>query len=305
MALNKQPYLPLYVKDWLSNRKLRECSMASNGLMINLMALMHREDDYGKITLSPRFKTSENILTNFSNFLSKLLPFFPSEIEPCLQELLDVEVLKISHSTLVCERMVRDENLSKLRASAGAKGGKTAQSKSKKNDGDFANDFALAKDKANSVNVNANANVSILIENTLFEKSEKLFANIPSDSYFGCKELADVYSTDEKLLNAVAKRTGKTVEYLRTNLHAFVDHLAALGRNTETAAEFAKYFLNAMKMAKQPDWTIGISAAPTTDFYVWNWKGQAAKKGSKQQYEADKRNFGQFDFKTIKIPANA
>jgi hypothetical protein len=309
MARNKQPYLPLYVQDWLSNFKLRQTTMQAHGLMINLMCVMHKEDDYGRILLKQKFKQTDKQTLNFASQLAKILPFTETEIEMYLDELIEENILLLEGDFIICDRMIRDANLSKTRALAGKSGGKSTQSQNKETTSfasPVASDFALAKFKANAENENENENDNILIENNIFGKCENLFANLPKDSHLPCNKLADVYGKDEKLLNAVSKSTGKSVAYLQAQLPAFVDHLASLSRSIETPSEFAKYFRNAMKMAKQPEWVIGVATSvPTVDYYVWSWRGQAAKKGSKAQYEADKRNFGMFDFVTVKTPANA
>lgn len=54
MALRDQPYLPLYVNDFLSDEKLNNCSAESTGVYIRLMCLMHKSNEYGVISLSDR-----------------------------------------------------------------------------------------------------------------------------------------------------------------------------------------------------------------------------------------------------------
>ena len=42
MALRDQPYLPLYVQDFLTDEKLAECSAMATGVYIRLMCIMHK-----------------------------------------------------------------------------------------------------------------------------------------------------------------------------------------------------------------------------------------------------------------------
>ena len=42
MALREQPYLPLYVQDFLTDEKLNECSAESTGVYIRLMCIMDK-----------------------------------------------------------------------------------------------------------------------------------------------------------------------------------------------------------------------------------------------------------------------
>lgn len=122
MALTDNPYLPLYVKDWLTSNELKLCSIASHGLLINIMCLMHRQNDYGKILLHQNHKQNQSKTKNFASMLSKLLPFEKTEIENLLNELIQNNRLKIKEDYLICERMINDANLSKIRAKAGLKG---------------------------------------------------------------------------------------------------------------------------------------------------------------------------------------
>jgi hypothetical protein len=141
MALTNQPYLPLYVRDWLTSNKLKMCSTSAHGLMINLMCVMHKEDEYGTILLKQNFKHDENICLNFASYLARLLPFDRGEIFTALTELIDENVLHFDGDKLVCNRMVNDASCSTKRAKSGAEGGKTTQKKNKK--------FAKAKVEAN------------------------------------------------------------------------------------------------------------------------------------------------------------
>lgn len=131
MALTNQPYLPLYVKDWLTNSNLKMCSASSHGLMINIMCLLHKEDVYGTFLLKQNFKHNEDICLDFASQLARLLPFDKGEIYISLKELVDEDVLSIEGDLLICRRMVRDCETSKKRAKSGSEGGKKTQQKNK------------------------------------------------------------------------------------------------------------------------------------------------------------------------------
>lgn len=140
MALTNQPYIPLYVRDWLTNNKLKMCSTSAHGLMINIMCIMHKEDEYGTLLLKQNFKHDPNICLDFASYLARLLPFDRGEIYTALTELLEEGVLAIEDDKLICYRMVKDAQTSKTRANSGSEGGKKTQKKYK--------DFAKAKSKA-------------------------------------------------------------------------------------------------------------------------------------------------------------
>lgn len=151
MALTDQPYIPLYVKDWLTSNKLKMCSLGSHGLMINLMCVMHRENEYGTFLLEQKYKQSEQQILNFATVFAKLLPFSFDEILPHLTELLDKKVVVILDDILYCKRMVSDAELSTKRSKTGSKGGKKTAKKFK--------EFAKAKGVANTANANENSNI--------------------------------------------------------------------------------------------------------------------------------------------------
>jgi len=129
MALTNQPYLPLYVDDWMNNTKLKQCSAGAHGVMIAVMCLMHKEDTYGSVLLDQIYNQSDNQVKNFASFLARVTPFTLLESEHGLKELLHWKILKLDGNVLICERMVRDGELSRLRSKIGASGGKKTQKK--------------------------------------------------------------------------------------------------------------------------------------------------------------------------------
>ena|SRR5688572_27476339 len=123
MALRDQPYLPLYIQDFLTDEKLNECSAASTGVYIKIMCLMHKSEDYGKILLKQKDKQKDSKTHNFATKFAKLLPFDLPTIESALKELLDEGVLKYEGDYLVQKRMVEDNELSVKRSVSGRLGG--------------------------------------------------------------------------------------------------------------------------------------------------------------------------------------
>lgn len=142
MALRGQPYIPLYVQDFMTDEKLNECSAESTGVYIRIMCVMHKSQEYGTILLKQKDKQSGSMIRNFACKLQRQMPYQVDVIERSLAELVEEEVLTIDGDVLMQKRMVKDGKLSEIRASAGSKGGKTAQGKS------FASGFAKAKSKA-------------------------------------------------------------------------------------------------------------------------------------------------------------
>lgn len=164
MALRDQPYLPLYVDDFISDEKLRLCSAEAHGVYILILLNMHKMDEYGVIKLSRRDKKSDSQIKNFASLLLALLPFDFDVIESSLDELVDRGVLTIEGDTLYQKRMRKDGKLSETRALAGSKGGK-GQAKRKQNESKSSSK-SKAKNEQNPVVVIVNDNEDIDIDNS-------------------------------------------------------------------------------------------------------------------------------------------
>lgn len=148
MALRDQPYIPLYVQDFLTDEKLNECSAESTGVYIRLMCIMHKSQEYGSILLQQKYKQNSSKVLDFACKLARQMPYTTEVIERSLTELIEEGVLSLDGDVLYQKRMVRDGKLSEIRALA-AKGKKGAKQNSDICS-DFANDFAPAKTAANS-----------------------------------------------------------------------------------------------------------------------------------------------------------
>lgn len=152
MALRDQPYLPLYVQDFLTDEKLNECSAESVGVYIMLMCVMHKSEEYGTILLRQKDKQTGWQISDFARKLVRHLPYSEEVIERALTELLEEGVLNIEGDSLYQKRMVKDGEISEKRSRAGKKGAKakytneSAEAKAVA----CANDFAMAKPMANS-----------------------------------------------------------------------------------------------------------------------------------------------------------
>ena len=93
MALRDQPYLPLYIQDFMTDEKLIECSASTTGVYIRIMCLMHKSEEYGTILLKQKYKQSQKQSLNFASQLAKSLPYSLAEIEQSIEELLNEKVL--------------------------------------------------------------------------------------------------------------------------------------------------------------------------------------------------------------------
>jgi len=161
MALRDQPYIPLYVQDFLTDEKLIECSAEATGVYIRLMCILHKSEEYGKILLKQKDKQGDNQVKNFASKLLKQMPFTLNVIEKSLQELINEQVLLIDNDYLYQKRMVRDNDISLKRSESGKRGGEKTQ---------FASKFALAKIKANTEYEIECENVSELLLNEILKR---------------------------------------------------------------------------------------------------------------------------------------
>lgn len=168
MALRDQPYIPLYVQDFMTDEKLIECSASATGVYIRIMCLMHKIERYGTILLLQKDYQTDNNISNFAKKLVKYLPYSEKVIEDGLIELIEEGVLQIDGNILSQKRMIEDNELSIKRSKSGSKGMKKRYEKN--ND-----DFVITKDITKCVTNTENENENINKEKGV--RGEKQFKN--------------------------------------------------------------------------------------------------------------------------------
>lgn len=159
MSLRDQPYLPIYVQDFLTDEKLIECSASATGIYIRLLCIMHKSEPYGTILLKQKDKQTDKQIKNFALKLARQMPFNIDEIESGLSELISEDVLSSEGDKIYQRRMVKDNEISLKRSEAGKVGGNNTQ-------------FALAKIKANS-EANSEDEYEIEIVNIIKNKDKE------------------------------------------------------------------------------------------------------------------------------------
>lgn len=156
MAKRNDPFLPLYVNDFLSDEKLAECSAEATGVYIRLMCLMHKSEVYGTILLKQKYWQNswqnDEFAKTFAKQLAKNLPYPPEVIYAGLTELLTEGVITAEGNSIVQKRMVKDAKISELRSKSGRMGAEARHG--------FAKGFAKAKVLANTENENRYNNES-------------------------------------------------------------------------------------------------------------------------------------------------
>jgi len=233
MALRDQPYIPLYVDDYLTDEKLNMCSAPTQGVYIKILCILHKQTEYGKLLLKQKEKQDKNICLNFAAKFAKILPFTIDVILPAIEELVEEDILIIDGDCIYQKRMIKDNSLSLIRAKSGGKGGKKTQSKNK--------DFALAKNEANTVNEN-----EYVIDNSFTNSSnntnEPNFEKIEPLTFLMCIEKMktdELLKADQLFVNRI--HTKDYLEYLE---------IFARTKNTDNPAlrvEYSdkrQYFIN-------------------------------------------------------------
>jgi hypothetical protein len=127
----KRPAFQFYPKDWLSNPKLRLCSVAARGVWADLLCIMHSGEPYGHLALGGFAIPNEAA----ARMIGLPLPLYRrhlSEIEK------NGVSSRTSDGVLYSRRMVKDERIRQLRAEVGSTGGKVTRDR-----------FAQAKPVAN------------------------------------------------------------------------------------------------------------------------------------------------------------
>ncbi len=109
------PYFPFYPEDWLSDEKLRACSLAARGLWIDMLSLMHKNDRRGYLQLNAKPLSLEQ--------LSRMTGSSTEEVSRLYAELFNAGVFSVSEDgSIYSRRMTRDEQIRQVRSEAGTKG---------------------------------------------------------------------------------------------------------------------------------------------------------------------------------------
>ncbi len=127
MALRDQPYLPLYVQDYLSDEKLSCCTLSSQGVYIRILCVLHKSETYGGILFKQIPKQNFSSIQYFAFIISKQIGCTLQEVADALEELLFFQVLKIRQveniDYLYQKRMEKDFDVSLKRSFSAKKGG--------------------------------------------------------------------------------------------------------------------------------------------------------------------------------------
>lgn len=116
MTATKRPAFQFYPADWRKDAALQSCSLAAQGLWINLMCIAHECEPYGHLTVNGKPMTPAQI--------GRLTGLAAKEVEKLLKELEDAGVFaRTEEGAIFSRRMVRDEATRNARANGGHAGG--------------------------------------------------------------------------------------------------------------------------------------------------------------------------------------
>jgi hypothetical protein len=273
MALRDQPYIPLYVQDLLTDEKLMECSASAHGVYFRLICILHKQEEYGVILLKQKDKQTDKQIKNFALKLAKPLPFDLLIIENSLNELVSEQVLHIEGDKLVQKRMRKDGLISDKRSKSGSEGGKSTQSKVKKD-----TSFAKAKSEANSK------------QNTEIEYEDESDNEIELNIMFAEKKeelinlLVDVWGFSEQ---KYSQQKSMVFAFVTTQLKSIEDinHFAEQYKNYDAYKKLS---------GEQRHNSIGYFGSQKEQFSngAWNSENWGLKL---EQYKANNNNKTKFD----------
>ena len=111
----KRPAFQFYPADWRKDTALQTCSMAAQGLWVNLLCVMHECKPYGHLVINGKALTDIRA--------ARLMGLAAKDYTKLLAEIEDAGVVSVtSDGVLFSRRMVRDEEVRNARAAGGGEG---------------------------------------------------------------------------------------------------------------------------------------------------------------------------------------
>ena len=111
----KRPAFQFYPADWRKDAALQSCSLAAQGLWVNMMCIAHECEPYGHLTINGNPMQPGQI--------ARLVGLSAKECGALLKELHDCGVASVAEcGSIFSRRMVRDEEIRNKRAAGGEEG---------------------------------------------------------------------------------------------------------------------------------------------------------------------------------------
>ena len=208
MALRNQPYIPLYVQDYLTDEKLNMCSWSTQGIYIKIMCFLHKQRSYGSILFKQNSKQTSSTINYFAQILIRNIPCQLEDMENSLSELLDNEVLYIDELGLHQKRMVKDGQISNARSKAAKKGGGNPNLLKQKSNNQFKQNLKQITEYENEYE---NEDKSIIIKGGMGENEVYSFEEFWNDYD---KKVGSKSKLEKKWNNISDKQRMKIKEYI-------------------------------------------------------------------------------------------
>jgi hypothetical protein len=189
---------------------------------------VHKSEEYGVFSIRDKDKISDEISDDFARVFSRFSPYDYDTVRLAFHELLEEGVIHIYRNKMIQKRMVKDNEISELRSKSGKKGGLKSLGKGKKNDVDFALNFAQAKTQANTEYENEYENEIIHTEN------EVIFSENFERTFLESKAWISSYSENNKI----------DQNTLKSRIAEFIKHLADQKKESKTYSELFVHFSN-------------------------------------------------------------
>jgi hypothetical protein len=115
--IHKLPAMQFYVGDWRKDPGVQALNFHDRGVWFEMLCIMHESEERGKLMLNGSIMPDDA--------LARLLGLDKQILTTTLTTLLTYGVCSRCDDTgaIVCRRMIRDENLRKIRAECGKQGG--------------------------------------------------------------------------------------------------------------------------------------------------------------------------------------
>ena len=284
-ALRKNPILPLYVQDFITDERLVECSPAAVGIYIWLMCLLHKSSTYGSMDLRDKDQLTEDeilelseichskidsknknlpngLLIQFAKKLQKSMPFDIADIVGGLAELVDEEVITLDGNRLYQRRMVKDGEISEKRSNSGLLGAN--QRYRKTGGGEICHsktdskslDFAIAKPIANGIAKPIAPTKNLLSEGQNKEnEKQKEKENAPLTPY---KEKEKEKEKEPLALNAHPRKTTAKKVFIKPTVEEVREYCTQRGNNVD-AEKFVDFY-------EANGWVQGRQGKPLKDW---------------------------------------
>ena len=121
----RRPSYQFYPLDWLGDQGLRACCLAPRGLWVDMLSFMHQGNPYGHLTFGTSDRDGKDgdkdtLRPILPRDLARMVGTTVEEIAPLLDELEAHNVFsRTPNDVIFSRRMVRDEELRRVRANGG------------------------------------------------------------------------------------------------------------------------------------------------------------------------------------------